>query len=152
MLTKERQNELMRGLIKEVEENIKVGNNPFACFLIGQHGDIVCKGRNLQNSTKDRTAHAEIVLIRKATKQLGRDKLDGYSIISNSEPCSMCISALIKAGINTIYYGAPMDKGNNPFIHAEEIAIKSNFPVIIIGGILEKECMEQIYNLRKENF
>lgn len=152
MLSKEKQEELMHIVTSEVDEAIKEGDNPFACVLIDDAGNILCRARNKQNTTKDRTAHAEIVLIQVATRKLNKSKLIGFAVMSSTEPCSMCASALIKAGINTIYYGAPMDKGNNPFIRVEEIAKKSNFSVTIVGGILAEECINQVYKIRRESF
>lgn len=151
MLSKERQEELMRVVINEVDEAIKERDNPFACILVDCAGNMLCKARNKQNTTKDRTAHAEIVLIRDATRKLNKNKLNGFAVMSSTEPCSMCTSALIKAGINTIYYGAPMDKGNNPFIRVEEIAKKSNFLVTTVGGILSEECISQVFKIRRES-
>lgn len=151
MIPRKKLVELMKVAIGEAEKACTAGNWPFASLLVDKNGLLIAIGRNSQNS-EDRVAHAEISMIRLATKQLHTSKLSGFEVISTSEPCSMCVSALIKAGIDTIYYGAPLDKGNNPFIRAVEIASRSNFPVTVIGGILEKECKEQVRKVRLQQF
>jgi len=151
-LSKRKQQALMKKLISYVDSTIQKGENPFACFLLDEKGKIVMRSHNKQNSMKDRTAHAEVSLIRKASKKLGTFYFKEYSIMCNCEPCSMCSSLLIKAKIKTIYYGAPMDKGNDPYLPAEEIMKYSKHKIKIIGGILEESCKKQIYEKRREKF
>ena len=65
MLSKDKLSELMKVAMKEA---VKKGDYPFASLLVDKNGTTIETGRNSQN-TKDRTAHAEIVLMRKATKK-----------------------------------------------------------------------------------
>lgn len=142
----------MKKLISYVDSIIQKGENPFACFLLDSKGEIIMRAHNVQNSTKDRTAHAEVSLIRKASQELHTFYLSDFSIMCNSEPCSMCTSLLIKAKIKALYFGAPLDKGNDPYLPVEEIMKHSKHKVKIIGGILEEKCKKQIYSKRKEKF
>lgn len=151
-LSKPKQEALMKKLLSYVDLIVKKGENPFACFLLNSRGKVVMRAHNKQNSTKDRTAHAEVSLIRKASQKFGTFYFKEFSIMCNCEPCSMCSSLLIKAKVKTLYYGAPMDKGNDPYLSVKEITKHSKHKIKIIGGILEDKCKEQIYKKRKEKF
>lgn len=152
MIDKELLEKLMKEVLKEAREGVSQGNNPYAAFLIDPDGNIIEKAHNSQNTLDDRTAHAEFVLLRKAFKKLGeRYHLKGYSIIQNSEPCSMCMSLLVKAKIDTVYFGSHLDSSNDPYISAEEISKRSKHPIQVVGGILENECTKLLDDFREQN-
>ncbi len=76
---------------------------PFGAVIVsGDH--VLAEGFNNSFSTKDPTAHAEIVAIRLACASIGHHRLDSCTIYSSSEPCPMCLSAIYWAGIKKIYY------------------------------------------------
>jgi tRNA(Arg) A34 adenosine deaminase TadA len=143
--------EIMQKVLAKVDETVQEGNNPFAAALIDKKGEIIEIAGNRQN-TDNRIFHAEVNLIKKATDQLRQSTLEGYSVVSASEPCSMCMALLIKAKIDTVYFGAPIDKGNDPYIKAEELAKKAKHNIKVVGGILKKQCKAKIYEERKYDF
>ena len=67
-IEKEKIEEIMRLVIKEVDIAIKEGNSPFAAFLLDNAGNVLYKAHNTSNTDIDPTAHAEINLIRMAFK------------------------------------------------------------------------------------
>lgn len=82
---------------------------PFGA-VVAKDGAIVGEGHNRVLATNDPTAHAEMVAIRAAAKQLGRFDLSGTHIYVNALPCPMCLAAIMWARIDKIYYGAtPQD-------------------------------------------
>ena len=139
----------MRQVIQECQKGISKADNPFAAILVDQNGKIIVKAHNSQVSQNDRTAHAEVVLVRKACRKLKAFYLNGYSVFVISEPCSMCSSLLIKAKVDAIYYGARLDNGNDPVIHVEEVVQKAKHKPKIYGGILETDCEALISSIRK---
>ena len=66
---------------------------------------IVGRGNNKVTSTNDPTAHAEVVAIRDACKNLGTFQLDGCEVYTSCEPCPMCLGAIYWARPSVIYYG-----------------------------------------------
>jgi tRNA(Arg) A34 adenosine deaminase TadA len=62
------------------------------------------------------------------------------------------MSLIIKCKIRTIYYGAPLDAGNDLQISAKEIVKNASYPLAILEGILEDECKALIYSQRQEEF
>ncbi len=76
---------------------------PFGCIIV--RGDqIVGRGNNCVTSQNDPTAHAEVVAIRDACKNLETFQLDDCEIFTSCEPCPMCLGAIYWARPKAIYY------------------------------------------------
>lgn len=88
-------------LSKEGSETNQGG--PFGCVIV-KDGKIVGKGFNRVTSTNDPTAHAEVVAIRDACKNLNSFQLDGCEIYTSCEPCPMCLGAIYWARPDVVYY------------------------------------------------
>jgi guanine deaminase len=76
---------------------------PFGCVIV-KDDKIVGRGNNKVTSTNDPTAHAEVVAIRDACKNLGTFQLDGCEVYTSCEPCPMCLGAIYWARPSVIYY------------------------------------------------
>ena len=76
---------------------------PFGSVIVKDE-KIIAEGSNEVTFTNDPTAHAEIVAIRKACKNLNTFNLSGCDIYTSCEPCPMCLSAIYWSHINNIYY------------------------------------------------
>jgi len=88
---------------------------PFGAVIV-QNGVIVGRGNNQVTSTNDPTAHAEIVAIRDACKQLNTFELNDCVIYTTCEPCPMCLAAIYWTHINKIFYGSTkLDAANINF-------------------------------------
>lgn len=94
----------MRRAIQLSETAMIEGAGPPFGAVIVRGGQVLAEGFNNSFSTKDPTAHAEIVAIRLACASIGHHKLNDCTIYSSSEPCPMCLSAIYWAGIRKIYY------------------------------------------------
>lgn len=77
---------------------------PFGAVVV-KNGQIVGKGNNKVTSTFDPTAHAEVVAIRDACKNLNTFQLDDCIIYTSCEPCPMCLGAIYWARPKAVYYG-----------------------------------------------
>lgn len=77
---------------------------PFGCVIV-KRGVIIGEGCNQVTSANDPTAHAEIVAIRNACKNLNTFQLDGCEVYTTCEPCPMCLGAIYWARPDVIYYG-----------------------------------------------
>ena len=85
-------------------ENMRAGKGgPFGAIIVRQ-GKIVGTGANHVTSDNDPTAHAEVVAIRDACKNLGTFQLDDCEIYTSCEPCPMCLAAIYWARSKAIYY------------------------------------------------
>lgn len=74
-----------------------------AAVLVDPDGQIVAKAYNSQRTDGLTASHAEMKAIAAANKLLGR-KLTGLTAYGNCEPCTMCLTALIFAGVNRIVF------------------------------------------------
>ena len=87
------------------EENLKTNiGGPFGACIVKDE-KIIGKGSNHVLSNNDPTAHAEIMAIRDACKNLSTYDLSGCELYTSCFPCPMCLSAIIWANIKKVYYG-----------------------------------------------
>lgn len=102
---------------------------PFGALVV-KNGVVVGRGWNAVTSTNDPTAHAEVVAIRDACKQLGSFQLTDCDLYTSCEPCPMCLGAIYWARPRAIYYAADrVDAANAGFDDAfiyEEMARKAD--------------------------
>lgn len=84
-------------------ENIDSGGGPFGAVIV-RDGKLISKGANRVVPNNDPTAHAEVMAIRAACRELNTFDLKGCTIYTSCEPCPMCLSALYWAGIERICY------------------------------------------------
>lgn len=96
--------EFMREAIRLSIENVESGNGgPFGAVIV-KDGKIIARGVNNVTSNNDPTAHAEVVAIRNACKELGSFQLDGCEIYTSCEPCPMCLGAIYWARPDKMYF------------------------------------------------
>ncbi len=76
---------------------------PFGAVIV-KDNEVVGKGFNRVTSTNDPTAHAEVVAIRDACKNLSSFQLEGCTIYSSCEPCPMCLGAIYWARPNKLIF------------------------------------------------
>lgn len=82
---------------------------PFGAVIVSSDGEVISCESNKVLRLNDPTAHAEINAIRMACKKLGTYDLSGCTLYTSCEPCPMCLSAVIWANIDKVYYGCTRD-------------------------------------------
>lgn len=103
MLT-ERDKQYLERAIELSSKGMKDGRGgPFGCVIV-LNDKIVGEGCNMVTSSNDPTAHAEVVAIRDACKNLGTYQLTGCDIYSSCEPCPMCLGAIYWARPRRVVY------------------------------------------------
>ena len=96
----------MMEAINLASANIKDGvGGPFGAVVV-KNNKIIGRGQNQVISSNDPTAHAEIVAIRKACKNLGSYRLNGCELYTSCEPCPMCLGAIYWSRLDVVYYAA----------------------------------------------
>lgn len=81
---------------------------PFGAVIV-QENRVIATSHNKVLKTNDPTAHAEINVIRKASRILGQFDLSDCTLYTTGYPCPMCLGAILWARIPTVYYGATME-------------------------------------------
>ncbi|MGW9232576.1 nucleoside deaminase [Pseudorhizobium sp. NPDC055634] len=100
----------MAEALNEAEEAGKRGEIPVGAVLV-MDGRILARSGNRTRVDQDVTAHAEINVIREASRLLGQERLAGADLYVTLEPCAMCAAAISFARVRRLYYGAEDPKG-----------------------------------------
>ena len=138
-------NEYMK-IAKELsDENLKTNaGGPFGACVV-KDGKIIGKGSNHVLANNDPTAHAEIMAIRDACRNINSYDLSGAELYTSCYPCPMCLSAIIWSNIKKVYYGNTKEDAANigfrdDFIYnfIEELKDNSNN-----SSVLELESMNR---------
>lgn len=125
------------------------GNRPFGAVLVAADGRVLGEGGNEADSTGDVTAHAEIVAIRRATAGgLGRD-MAGSVMYASGEPCPMCATACVWAGVTRIVFAAstaafaPVLPGGEPSfgLSCAEAVATADVDVVVDGPVAEEAAL-----------
>jgi len=108
-----------------LENNYQKGG-PFGAVIV-KDGKIISRAHNTVTLSMDATAHAEINAIRQASRILNTHDLSDCVLYASSEPCPMCLSAIIWANIKEVYYA-------NSAKEAEEIGFRDDMIYEYIKG------------------
>ena len=135
---------LVRLAMTLAAEAAQRGDPPFGALLVSPLGEVVAMASNRQVSNDDPTAHAEIELLRAAARAGVRPPLAGYTLVVNAEPCSMCASAIVKAAVGSLVYGAPHEPHMDPDLGVADVFAHARNPPRVTAGVLAEESVAQI--------
>jgi tRNA(Arg) A34 adenosine deaminase TadA len=118
---------------------------PFGAAIVhARSGRRLLRALNAVKQQWDPSAHAEVRAIRLATKRLKKLSLAGYTLYTTCEPCPMCMSTALWAGLDRVVYGATIADANRHCnqiqIPATEVAARSDMQCRVEGPILRDEC------------
>jgi len=122
------------------------GEIPVGAVVVYE-GRAIGSAANEKEASRDPTAHAEILAIRRATAAIGSWRLSEATLYVTLEPCPMCAGALVQARLKRLVYGAADRKGG-----AVESVLNVldphlwNHRVDVVAGILEEECQAVLKN------
>jgi tRNA(adenine34) deaminase len=136
----------MQAALAEARAAAVDGEVPVGCIImVGNR--IVARAGNRTIANCDPTAHAEIVALRAAAKELGNYRLNGAAAYVTVEPCAMCAGAMIQARIARVVYGCDDPKGGAVHTCFDILAHPAlNHRVDVLGGVLAEECAEVMQN------
>ena len=140
----------LRIAFKEAERARERGNHAFGALLVDAQGAPVLAAQNSVVPDNDVTAHAEMNLMRAASRKFSPDQLKTFTLYASGEPCPMCAGAIVWANIRRVVFGLGMEAiyrlfdadPNAPalLMHASGIFAKAPWPMEIIGPGLENEA------------
>src|SRR4030042_2620816 len=140
----------MRLALEEAKKAAQEGEVPVGAIL-AKGNRVLAKDHNRCIRLNDPTAHAEILVLRKAGKALRNYRLIDTVMYVRCEPCPMCASAMIHGRISRLVFGTV-----EPKFGAVESRFKLlqndsfNHKVEVEKGVLEKECAEILKNFFRE--
>ncbi|MDI1319210.1 MAG: nucleoside deaminase [bacterium] len=113
--------------------------------VIELNGEIIAAAHNQRDSTRDPTAHAEILALGQAAKAVGDWRLTGATLYVTKEPCPMCSGATLMSRLKRVVYAVPDPKmgclGGATDLNGLP---QSNHHLEIARGVLEKPSLELI--------
>jgi tRNA(adenine34) deaminase len=138
--------EMMEQAIAEAQAAIKNGKAGVGALLLWQD-EVLAIAHNMHVETGDITAHAEMVVLRKAAKRLDQmseaEKAD-LTLYSTLEPCLMCLSAISFVGIKRVVYSALTKDAKAEDMVAKGITADTINPLLIRGQ------MELVSGVKRE--
>jgi tRNA(adenine34) deaminase len=127
----------MKEALLEAQKAFDIDEIPVGAVIV-KDGRIIGRGYNKTESTKDPTAHAEMLAIQEAAATVGGWRLTGCSLYVTLEPCSMCAGAIILSRLDKLYIGTmdpkagatgslmniPQDRRLNHYVEIETDVLK----------------------------
>ena len=129
----------MQQALLNAKEAYKQGEVPVGAIIV-KNDKIIGTGYNQSISQHDPTAHAEVMAIRNAAKNIKNYRLTGCTLYCTLEPCMMCAGGIIHARIDTLVYAANDPKTG--VVNTKSKLLESNFlnhKVKVISGLLAQE-------------
>lgn len=130
----------MREALAQARAAAETGEVPVGAVVVVD-GRIVGRGFNRPISAVDPTAHAEVVALREAAREVGNYRLIGADVYVTVEPCLMCVGAMVHARVRTVVFGAREPKAGALGSMVDAQAFPSlNHRFAVVEGVLEEEC------------
>jgi tRNA(adenine34) deaminase len=133
---------MMRRALLAARSAAEKGEVPVGA-VVARGAEVLAVAANERETTKDPTAHAELLAIRQAARTLGGWRLSGCTLYSTLEPCPMCAGAAHAARIGRLVYATPDPKaGYAGTLHNTPADERLNHTIAIEKGLLEAEAAE----------
>ena len=126
------------------------GNHPFGALLVDANGKALLSAENSVVTQKDVTGHAELNLIRAASKSYSAEELKHCTVYASGEPCPMCAAAIVWCNVRRVVFGLGMQGIYDMFedvpdapglkMHATDVLSTAPWPIEVIGPALEDEA------------
>ena len=123
----------MEQAISEARNALSQGEVPVGGVAV-LGGRVIAVACNEKERNNDATAHAEMLLIRRASEALGSWRLENVRVFVTLEPCPMCAEALNQARVGEVVYGCDDTQYG---AYSRKVIIPA---MPVIAGICEDEC------------
>jgi tRNA(adenine34) deaminase len=131
----------MRLALAEAQGAAQHGDVPVGAVLLDRSDAIVAAAGNERERAQDPTAHAELLVLRRAARTLGTWRLTDHTLVVTLEPCTMCAGALVLARVSRLIFGAYDPKAGAVASLWDVVRDpRLNHRVDVRGGVLEADC------------
>ena len=137
----------MDDALEEAAKALERGEVPVGAVIVEASGNIIARAGNETRARLDPSAHAEVLVIRKACNSLKTDKLVNCDMYVTLEPCAMCAALVANARIRRIYFAASdpksggIQQGARVFDHKQTHHVPE-----IYSGIGEEKAAKLLRN------
>jgi tRNA(adenine34) deaminase len=143
--------EMMRVALEAARNALASGDIPVGAAIFNSLGELVATGHNERELLNDPTAHAEIVVIRKAAEKLGDWHLTDHTLVVTLEPCAMCAGAIAQSRLQTVVFGAWDEKAGAVGSVWDLLRDpRSTFRTEVRAGVLAEQCGDLIKSFIQE--
>ena len=142
----------MEEALRSAQRALEAGEVPVGAVVVS-NGIIVGRGWNRNLADQDPTAHAEVVALREAARNLGNYRMADCDLFATIEPCAMCAGALVLARIRRLVYGADDPKAGA--VHSVMAVVNHpslNHKMEVQGGVLagrSAEILQEFFRKRR---
>jgi tRNA(adenine34) deaminase len=114
---------------------------PVGALVVNQNGAIIGRGKNEREKSNDPLAHAELMAIKDAAKNLNSYRFDDLTLVVTLEPCAMCAGAIMQSRFSRLVFGAFDEKaglvGSVWDLIRDPRALTK---IEVVSGVLPDEC------------
>ncbi len=144
------QERFMKEAVRQAKKAAALKEVPIGAVLVCD-GEIVARGYNRRNTDKTTLAHAEIAVIRKASRKFRDWRLEDCTLYVTLEPCPMCAGAIVQARIPRVVAGCMNPKAGCAGSVLNILQTPGlNHRVEFTKGVLEQECSDLLSDFFKE--
>ncbi len=130
----------MRLALREAGHALKHGDVPIGAVAV-HAGEVIGAGHNEREARQDPTAHAELLALREAAREVGSWRVLETVLYVTLEPCAMCAGAIVLARIPRVVYGAADPKAGAAGSVLDVLGEpRLNHRPEVAGGLLAQEC------------
>lgn len=135
---------MMRRAIELARQAADLDEAPIGAVVYEtESGRVLAEAHNRREMDADPTAHAELIAIRDAARQIGDWRLNHCTLVVTLEPCVMCAGTIVNARVGRLVYGAADPKAGAVESLYELCAdARLNHRIEPIGGVDADECGE----------
>jgi tRNA(adenine34) deaminase len=130
----------MRLAIREAQAALEHDDVPIGAVVVHE-GEVIAAGHNEREMRQDPTAHAEVLVLREASRVLGTWRVLDSVLYVTLEPCAMCAGAIVLARVPRVVYGTIDPKAGAAGSVLDVLAQpRLNHRPQVAGGLLAEEC------------
>jgi len=126
------------------------GNHPFGALLAGEQDTVLLEAENTVNTERDCTGHAELNLMRLASRQFSAKALSRCTLYTSTEPCPMCAGSIFWGGVGRVVYALSEEglyalMGNSSdklLLSCRDVFARGGRPVEVLGPAIEDEAQK----------
>ncbi|MBE3570160.1 MAG: nucleoside deaminase [Bacillales bacterium] len=134
----------MKLAIEEAKKAEEIGEVPIGAVIV-MNNQVIAKAHNERETSQNAIAHAEVLAIQEACKNVGSWRLEGAALYVTLEPCAMCSGAIILSRIERVVYGAKDPKGGCAGTLMNLLTEdRFNHQCDVTAGVLEQECGDML--------
>lgn len=133
----------IRRAIELASQAEAAGDVPIGAVLLA--GGRAFEAKNEKETRPDATAHAEMLLLQQAARELGVWRLSDATLYVTKEPCVMCAGAMVAARVARLVYGCADPKGGAAGSVLNVLQHPAlNHRVDVTAGVLADETAAQL--------